>query len=363
MNPISVIDDLYRYNSWANERIFALCADLSDAQLDEPRELGLGSLRNTLFHMLAAEEVWFERWTNVPWRPFPLTADGLSLGEIRRRLDRVAIERAAFMERERSALASRICQYKDGKGNTWANRLDGLLLHVANHAIHHRAQALNYLKRFGKTVPGGLDFLFFRIAQPHVRQEPETIQSMREFGLEVETGASPPLTWEHTRIGNYFAYGDWANARLLKLCEPLDDGALDRSWDMGLSSIRKTVLHIADAERWWLKNLTVAPTQFERAPTTTSMVELHDQWNAIVAKRGRFIDALDESGAQQVVTALVGPMSVRVQVIEALVQLCGHGTHHRAQLINMLRHSQVTAPGCDYSIWQREMERTGQPLA
>ena len=28
-----------------------------------------------------------------------------------------------------------------------------------------------------------------------------------------------------------------------------------------------------------------------------------------------------------------------------------HGTHHRAQLINMLRHSGATAPALDYGAW------------
>ena len=41
----------------------------------------------------------------------------------------------------------------------------------------------------------------------------------------------------------------------------------------------------------------------------------------------------------------------RFRIIESLVQICAHGTHHRAQLINMLRHSGVTAPALDYGAW------------
>jgi uncharacterized damage-inducible protein DinB len=54
------------------------------------------------------------------------------------------------------------------------------------------------------------------------------------------------------------------------------------------------------------------------------------------------------------VTAQIGPMSIRMPVIESMVQLCTHGTDHRAQLLNMLRHSGVTAPGIDYVVWIRE---------
>ena len=181
---------------------------------------------------------------------------------------------------------------------------------------------------------------------------------MRQFGLEVETGSSPAVAWDATLIGNYFAYGDWANRRLLDLAAPLDNAALDRSFGMGMDTIRKTVLHIADAERWWLKNWTVGPTAFERAPESTAIAQVRAAWDQLIADRNCFLYPLDAASAERVVTAIVGPMSVRTPVIESMIQLCGHGTHHRAQLINMLRHSGVTAPGCDYVVRLRETAGT-----
>jgi uncharacterized damage-inducible protein DinB len=353
-----IIDDLYRYNSWANRRIVSLCDDLPNPQLDEPRAMGFGSLRNTVFHILAAEEIWLERWTGVPWRPFPMEAAGLSIGEMARRLDRVATDRQSLIDRERPDRWQRVCEYKDSKGNTYRNPLDGLLLHVANHGTYHRAQALNYLKRLGRTVPGGIDYIFYRLAKPQVAQEQATADSMRQFGLEVATGASPPLDWDATLIRNYFTYGDWCNGWLLDLAAPLDAAALDRDFGIGPGTIRATLLHIADAERWWLSNWTTGPTVFDKAPLTTPIADLRGQWSQVIAGRNRFIDSLDDSSAKRVVTPLIGPMSVRVPVIESLVQLCGHGTHHRAQLINMLRQSDVTARASDYSIWLREVAAT-----
>ncbi len=140
MSTNSILDDLYRYNSWANPRILALCEGLSDAQLDEPREMGFGTLRNTLFHILVSEEIWLERWKGMPWRPFPFAAEGLSLAEIAHRLTQVAADRQAFMDRERADSCARNCEYKDSKGNPYSRPLNGLMLHVANHAIHHRAR-------------------------------------------------------------------------------------------------------------------------------------------------------------------------------------------------------------------------------
>lgn len=349
-----IIDDLYQFNSWANDRILALCDGLPDSQLDEPREMGFGSLRNTMFHILAAEEIWLERWTAVPWRPFPTDAAGRSMREIGQRLEQTAKARQELLQRERPDKWQRICEYKDSKGNTYHNRLDGLLLHVANHGIWHRAQALNFLKQFGRTVPGGLDFIFYRLAKPSVVLDPAAVEGMRKFGLEAATGSSPPVEWDAALIRNYFAYGDWCNGRLLDLAAPLDAVALDRTFAMGLGTIRKTALHIADAERWWLKNWTAGPSQFEKAPTTMEIAELRSRWMEIIAERNKFIETLDPASAQRVVTALIGPLSIGLPVIESLVQLCGHGTHHRAQLVNMLRHSGATAPATDYVVWLRQ---------
>jgi uncharacterized damage-inducible protein DinB len=283
-----------------------------------------------------------------------MDAAGLPLAEIASRLKRVAQDRQNLMDRERSDGWRRVCTYKDSKGNSYHNQIDGLLLHVANHGIHHRAQALNFLKRFGRTVPGGLDYIFFRFAKPHLKQEPGTAEVLRKFGMEIESGSSPATELDAALIRNYFAYGDWANDRLLRLAAPLDDAALDRSWNMGLDTIRKTALHLADAERWWLRNWTTGPTQFERAAVSTSIAQLQSEWTRIRADRNRFIESLDATAAQRTITALFAPNSFRVPLIESLLQLCGHGTHHRAQLINMLRHSGATLQGTDYVIWMRE---------
>jgi len=354
MSPISITDDLYRYNSWANQRIFALCHGITDEQLDEPRQMGFGSLRKTLFHILAAEEIWLERWAGTPWRTFPMEAQGLPLRDIAARLESVSSQRQELLNRERANGWKRLCQYKDSKGNVYSNHLDDLLLHVANHGIHHRAQALNYLKRFGRKLPGGLDFLFYRLAQPAVKQEPATAEALRQYGLEIDSGPGAPLTWDGELTRKYFDYGDWANDRLLDLIVQLDDAALDRSWDMGMDTIRKNALHLWDAERWWLRNWIEGPAPFEISPASTSIQQLRAGWSEVIARRNQFARKLDDQAAARVVNVSAGGPLIKVAVIESLVQLCGHGTHHRAQLVNMLRRSGVTAPGLDYVLWIRE---------
>src|SRR4051812_19364891 len=102
MTTVTMIDDLYRYNDWANQRLLQLCEGITDAQLDQPREIGFGTLRATLFHILAAEEIWLERWQGQPWRPFPFDPQGTSVDEISRRLRAVSDNRRQLLDQERA---------------------------------------------------------------------------------------------------------------------------------------------------------------------------------------------------------------------------------------------------------------------
>ncbi len=357
MTHVTMLEDLYRYNRWAMQRILAMCETLTDMQLDEPREIGFGSLRNTLFHILAAEEIWLERWEAQPWRPFETDAKGITVAAIADRLSQVESRRCHLLDEHRSSNWARMVVYKNAKGEEFQNQLGDLAIHVANHGIHHRAQALYLLKQHGQIVPGGLDYLFFRLAMPFVKQEPEAVTGLRAFGLEIESGQSTAVNWcpEFTR--KYFAYGDWANNRLLMLLASLADNVLDRDYGMGLGTIRKTALHIFDAERWWFQNWAVGTTMYERSAESTSVTQLESCWREFIPPRNQFLKSLTSESAQRVVTVKFGGPLLRFPIVESLIQLGGHGTHHRAQLLNMLRRAGVAVPPVDFVVWLRENGR------
>ncbi len=354
MQSTTILEDLYLYNNWANGRLLNLSLKLDDSQLDQPREMGFGSLRNTLFHILAAEEIWFERWNGDPWRAFPTDAEGLSLNDMAERLQQVNSRRQSLLDRERSDGWRQAVHYKDAKGSAFSVALGDLALHVANHGIHHRAQALSFLKSFGQTVPGGLDYVFYRLAHPFFQQEPSTAAALQQWGLEIAASPGKSVAWDARLIEQYCAYGDWANDRVLRCARELDDAALDRSWNIGMGTIRKTALHIADAERWWYRNWTVGPSHFEKASELTTVAQHCDELQRVIERRNLFISGLDAESAQRVVMAIPGGFSVGSPVVETLIQLCGHGTHHRAQMINMLRHSGIKVPPVDLGLWVRE---------
>ena len=61
---------LFGHHRWANLRLLACCAPLSDAQLDATLLGGYGSIRETLQHIVSAEQSYFARIsTGQPRRP------------------------------------------------------------------------------------------------------------------------------------------------------------------------------------------------------------------------------------------------------------------------------------------------------
>src|SRR3712207_4497213 len=48
--------EMFRHNVWANERLFNACEGLSDAQLDATVGGTFGTIRDTLVHIVGAQE-------------------------------------------------------------------------------------------------------------------------------------------------------------------------------------------------------------------------------------------------------------------------------------------------------------------
>lgn len=359
----SIIDDLYRYNDWANERVFRLAATLSDHELDQPRDLGPGTLRATLYHLWTAEEIWLDRWQLKPWRIIDADPRGLSVEAIGERLQSVAAARRTLIEAERATQWQRLVRYQDMKKNEAERVLRELLVHVANHGIHHRAQVLSYLRGFGRTIPVGIDYVFYRIARPTVAQPPEALAFFQSAQLEVASGPGVELAWDRTIVQRYFAYHDWATQRLLDLVAACDDAALDRPFAMGPGSIRKTLIHLHDVEPFWYRNWTVGGANFQRTAPSTSIADLRASWHAHAQQRNRYVADINDAEALRVIAASFGGPVFNIQVLESMLQIVGHGTHHRAQAINMARQCGLTVPLFDYALMLRDEEEASRPKA
>lgn len=316
---------LFVHGDWARDRLMAEASRLDDEALDRPFEMGKGSLRRTLEHLWRAERFWLDRWLGDDRRigdPEP----GLTPAALRERFRATAAERGGLLGRLAEGDLPRRVDFPGGRGERREYALGAMMLHECNHGFHHRAQALNMLRHLGAEPPG-VDYI--------------TMKADRGPG----TGAGHDVA----TIREYFAGADRARARLDAAVCGLGGDVLDRPFEMGPGSIRRVLLHVRDAEQWWLECWTGGPPPgFRPLPATTSTGELGDLFAATARERNAFLRSLRDDDLDRTVTVRWrGGRELSFTVGDTMVQLCGHGTHHRAQALNMLRRCGIAPPELD----------------
>lgn len=164
MIDLATIRSMFRYSDWANERVLESALGVAEADLDRPMDVGPGSMRRTLLHILAGEDVWLRRWMGQIETRWPDERERAGVSEIAERLRAVWARREVFVESLPDGAAGRVQDYRDSKGGLFRASLGDMLLQGCVHSIHHRAQAVNILRRLGAAAPE-LDYMM-RVRQP-----------------------------------------------------------------------------------------------------------------------------------------------------------------------------------------------------
>ena len=161
MKPILTM--LAAYNAWANRRLYAAAAGLSEAEYKADRGVFFRSMEGTLNHLLVADRIWLNRFTGEG-----PTYDRLDL-ILHDRLDDLRAAREAEDERIRGWVEGRS---EDDLAATFTytpvtnpqpvtQPLAPALFHFFNHQTHHRGQAHAVLTGFGLEAPA-LDLITFQ---------------------------------------------------------------------------------------------------------------------------------------------------------------------------------------------------------
>jgi uncharacterized damage-inducible protein DinB len=132
----------------ARKQILERCGRLSAAQLNDPVYPGTWSLLQNLSH-LAWAEAWMLAWIkarpdvvppSTPGWPGPALTD---LDAIRTALDEAHAAVIAFLKANPEAVLRERCLY----GRRGEQTVGGVLFHLIEHEIHHRAFVLNKLAK------------------------------------------------------------------------------------------------------------------------------------------------------------------------------------------------------------------------
>ena len=152
-----------------------------------------------------------------------------------------------------------------------------------------------------------------------------------------------------------FAYGSWANARVLAAAESLPEEQLGAPAASSFPSVAATLAHIVGAEwiwlRRWLGESPAAP-EWTRGP---NLAELRRQLAALEAERSSYLASLPDGGLEQVVSyrSLAG-QAYSNRSCDLIRHVVNHSTHHRGQAITQLRQFGVTPPNTDLITYLRQ---------
>lgn len=151
---------LYEYVRWADLRQFEAAKLLGDDEYFKDRGWSFGNIHKVQLHELAAQSVWLDRFVgNKPIWLFdePRLAERQAIEpELRLLHDRFA---KFLASQSPTSLAAEIT-YLNLRGDKFTVPLWKLLVHVCNHASHHRGQ-LNSMIKLAGGKPVSTDYALY----------------------------------------------------------------------------------------------------------------------------------------------------------------------------------------------------------
>jgi len=157
---IELIQTLYHYSEWANQRILETAAKATAEQFLEEVGVSYGSLRDTLVHIMSSQWMWLMRWTGTSPRSRLEADEYPDLASIRARWGEIEADSQQFLSELTPARLGGVVNYLTIEGEPRSYPLWQLMLQQVNHATQHRSEAAVMLTQFGHS-PGDLDFVVY----------------------------------------------------------------------------------------------------------------------------------------------------------------------------------------------------------
>lgn len=152
MTRLDEINELYRFNTWAQKRMFVTTAALTVDELTRDMKNSFPSVRDTLIHSVSGDWVWLTRWQGTSPTEFP-NADDLKTHEhIVARWRAIDTDRRAYLASLDEDSLDRVVAYTSFAGLSFAFPFWQMLRHVVNHATYHRGQVTTMVRQLGHTV-------------------------------------------------------------------------------------------------------------------------------------------------------------------------------------------------------------------
>ncbi len=147
-------------------------------------------------------------------------------------------------------------------------------------------------------------------------------------------------------------YTAWATARLLEALAPLTPEELNRDLHSSHACLAGTLAHLYGSDVIWTARLCSRPAiRFSDLPPMPPLEILNPQWLALQTGRRDFVAGLDPD--QSIAYADLRGEAQSSTVGEIVRHVVNHATHHRGQIVSMLRQLGYAAPNTDLIAFYR----------
>lgn len=162
-----LLRQLARYNTLANQRLYASCAELTEAQRRLDLDSFFGSIHGTLNHIMVGDRIWMARFAG---ETVPSTGLDTTLYEGFDDLARARVAEDARIERFFAGVgpefAAGSVEYVNNEGRRFSDPISVLAPHFFNHQTHHRGQVHAMMTRFDRGLAPVLDMHRVLIPNP-----------------------------------------------------------------------------------------------------------------------------------------------------------------------------------------------------
>ena len=156
-----------------------------------------------------------------------------------------------------------------------------------------------------------------------------------------------------------YAYGAWANGRILDTAERLAPEQFT-SDVAGSGSVRDTLVHTAEAQARWLERWQGMPPHEPWEPTAfADVASLRARWAEVEDAAAAYVSALREPDLVRVVSYVNQGETLAHPLWQQLLHQANHATQHRSEAALLLTSLGNSPGGMDLRLFFDEQQQTG----
>jgi uncharacterized damage-inducible protein DinB len=167
-------------------------------------------------------------------------------------------------------------------------------------------------------------------------------------------------------VKDYVTFNHWANKTLVEWLKTKPAEVFDKEVASSFPSLRQTLIHIWDTERFWLSVIKELPPppSFRFVNYEGTLDQLFDSFLKESEAYEVFVNSLSEEALIEIVSFDTPWVSGARSRFEFTHHAMNHSTYHRGQLITIGRNVGLTdAPMTDYSYYLLMVKQQEIPIA